>query len=116
MIVYISGVITNDKHYRRKFAKAERKLKRRGYDVINPAKISDSLPQLSWNNYMDIDKILVQQADMIYMLSDWRSSVGANIEHGMAKALGKDIVYEVKCKKVENWLLKGEDQMHGEWK
>jgi hypothetical protein len=81
MIVYISGAITNDKHYRRKFAKAEKRLRKRGFEVINPAKIGDLMPKsFSHRDYMDIDLELLKKADAIYMLKGWHFSIGATVE------------------------------------
>ena len=39
MTLYISGKITGDKHYKRKFAKAKARLLKKGFDVISPADI-----------------------------------------------------------------------------
>lgn len=95
MLVYISGAITNDKHYRKKFAKAEKNLKKQGYDVINPAKIGDVLPELTYKGYLEVDLALVKQADILYMLQGWEDSQGANIEHSAGVIADKIIVYEI---------------------
>lgn len=95
MLIYISGAITNDKHYRRKFAKAEKKLKKRGWKVINPAKIGDALPDLTWGEYIDIDVSLIKLADMVYMLPDYKKSKGACIEREVARELGKIVTYVI---------------------
>lgn len=95
MKVYISGKITGDKHYKRKFAKAERKLKRAGYDVINPARIGACLPKnTSWSEYMTISAVELRLAETIYMLSDWTDSMGARIEHELAEKYNMNILYE----------------------
>ena len=95
MIVYISGAITNDKHYRRKFAKAEKRLRKRGFEVINPAKIGDMLPKsFEYFDYIDIDLELLKKADAIYMLRGWNDSHGANIEYEYAKNWKKIRIFE----------------------
>lgn len=93
--VYISGKILGDKHYRRKFRKAERKLKKRGYAVVNPARVSDALPsEFLRDEYMTIDLAAVGICDTIYMLPDWSDSKGAVIEWRKAVKEGKTIIYE----------------------
>lgn len=39
-VVYIAGKITGDKHYLKKLAKVERRLRKAGYEVINPARLN----------------------------------------------------------------------------
>lgn len=93
MRIYISGKITGEKHFMRKFAKAERKLKRAGYDVINPAKINAKLPKNSkWRDYMIVSLAELSTADAIYMLPDWQESKGAKIEHEYAEKHGIIII------------------------
>lgn len=81
MLVYISGAITNDKHYRKKFAKAEKCLTDKGHEVINPAKVADSLPELKHEQYMHIDEALIDICDVVYFLKDWKESYGSQREH-----------------------------------
>lgn len=95
MRVYISGKITGEKHFKRNFAKAERKLKREGHDVINPARINAHLPKnTQWREYMVVSLAELSTADAIYMLSNWQDSRGAQIEHEYAEERNKSIFYE----------------------
>ena len=95
MIVYISGAISTDKRYRRKFAKAEKRLRKRGFEVINPARIGDLLPKsFEWSDYIDIDLELLKKADAIYMLKTWMNSYGAIDEISYADRNGMFIMYE----------------------
>ena len=95
MIVYISGAITNDKHYRRKFAKAEKRLRKRGFEVINPAKIGDLMPKsFEHYDYLHIDLAMLDRANAIYMLPGWIDSRGARIEFRTALRQGKEIWIE----------------------
>lgn len=95
MRVYISGKITGDKHHKRKFAKVERKLKRAGHTVLNPARINANMPKdTSWMQYMVVSLAELLTADAIYMLHDWKASKGARLEHKYAREHNKTIVYE----------------------
>ena len=86
-IVYISGKITGEKYYKRKFADAERKLKAAGYEVLNPARIKIE----KWKKYRDYLQeafLLLFQADFIYALPCWVNSDGASLEVAFANKVG----------------------------
>ena len=90
-VVFISGKVTGDPYYRGKFRLAETKLKAEGYIVLNPA----YLPQgLNTAKSMAICLNMLSYADCVYMLSDWKESRGATIEHEFASYSGKEIIYE----------------------
>lgn len=78
MRVYLSGPITGVKNYKENFAAAEEKMKKMGFDVINPAAFNRVLPEMGYEEYMDIDLKLLAMCDVIYMLKDWEKSRGAN--------------------------------------
>ena len=94
MRVYISGKITGDENYLKKFADAEIKLRAEGHDVINPCDVSQCFPFLSYDEYMRLDFALVDMADALYMLRDWGESKGANAELKRAVKAGKEIYFE----------------------
>ena len=95
--VYISGKITGDDNYIKKFERAENMLADRGYMVINPARINKELPaDTHYDAYMRISMVLLFEADAIYMLDNWEDSPGANAEHALAGALRLSIMYEGK--------------------
>lgn len=95
MKIYISGKITGEKHFKRKFAKAEREVKRLGHEVINPAKMNAHMPKSSsWEEYMIVSLAELSTADAIYMLQDWQNSKGARIEYRYAEEKHKVIIYE----------------------
>lgn len=83
--VYISGKITGTTDYIERFAKAEKELKDRGYEVINPAEMCRSLPRLEHSQYMQLCMIALSFCDSIYMLDGWQESKGAWMEYIHAK-------------------------------
>lgn len=90
MRVYISGAITGVDNYKEHFDKAEKELKEKGHEVINPASFDGLLPQLTYEQYMKLDLYLLDLCEAIYMLEGWRYSYGANREYGYA--LAKDMM------------------------
>jgi hypothetical protein len=95
MRVYISGKITGDEHYLKKFLDAEIALRAKGCEVLNPCDVSQCFPFLSYDEFMRLDLALVDMADALYMLRDWKDSRGAKAEHERAVKAGKKIIFEV---------------------
>ena len=93
-IVYLSGKITENDNYKQDFACAEIFLSQMGYIVLNPAKVSEELPDLKYEQYINICYRLVDVADIIFMVSGWQKSKGANAELSYAKSLGKKVMYQ----------------------
>lgn len=89
--VYISGRITGDPHYREKFARAERVLRRRGYEPVNPTKGEPDGKEWTWYMRRDIKKLC--DCDRICMLNDWPESKGATVENSIARELGMPVMY-----------------------
>ena len=94
MLVYISGKITNNENYKNDFLKAECWLKLNDYTPINPAKLDEALPKLTYQQFMAIDYKLIELCDAIFMLDGWQKSKGACAELSYAKALGKKVLYQ----------------------
>ena len=106
--VYIAGAVTGEDfdHCFYKFMKAEKHLKDKGYEVINPMKEDRKIKLTakmmktpfdvdSWGGIMIILLAkLYKKADSIYMLQDWQSSQGAKIEKIFAERCGKEVMYE----------------------
>lgn len=92
-IVYLSGKISGDKNYKEKFEKYKKKFTAEGYIVLNPAEIS--LPEYSnsWYQYMMVCLNLLKNADIIFLLDDYKDSTGALIELEFAKKMNKTIWY-----------------------
>lgn len=94
--IYISGPISGTDDYMERFAKAEQYLKKEGYIVFNPARVSAQLPQdnITWTEYMKIGLTMLEMCDAIYMLKDWQKSCGACMEHGYAYGKDMNIIFE----------------------
>jgi len=95
MKVYISGQITGLSYNeaRIRFEKGKYILEQLGYTVINPfnngLKYNDS-----WENHMKKDIEMLYGCDAIFMLDNWISSVGANIEYNISKEKGFKVFFE----------------------
>lgn len=126
--IYISGKMGEkslSEATRDKFAQAEERLKAEGWDPINPATDEyqdvmrvvlaeacedweDADIEGEWNEYAEMlmhDLRIISLCDALYMLADWKQSPGATAEHAYAKALGKEIRYEVEVMDGENGLV-----------
>ena len=95
MRVYLSGAISADKGYYQKFLNAEVAMKKKGYEVINPARVAKALPKkMSYEDFMKIDFALIETCDAICLLRDWELSPGSRREKEHAESLGKNIIWE----------------------
>jgi hypothetical protein len=93
--IYISGPITGTTDYKERFAAAEEKLKANGYEVVNPARVTESLPEsLTWEQYMGVAMKVMALCDSGYMLKGWRESAGAYSEYTSMLCNGFKIIYE----------------------
>lgn len=89
----MSGPITNVLDYEEKFADAELAIKERypDYEVINPTMVK--LPSIcKHEDYMRIDYMLIDLADVVCMLPGWEMSRGCNQEYGYAMAKDLNIL------------------------
>lgn len=126
--IYISGKMGEkslSEATRDKFAQAEARLNAEGWDPINPATNEyqdfmqgvlaeafedweDSDIEGEWNEYAEMlmhDLRIISLCDALYMLADWKQSPGATAEHAYAKALGKEIRYEVEVMESDHALV-----------
>jgi hypothetical protein len=92
--IYISGKITNLERADELFAIAEQTLSNTGYTVVNPCTIPHSHDK-TWHSYMKEDIKAMCDCDEIFMLSNWKDSIGATIEHRLATELGLKVRYEI---------------------
>ena len=93
MKVYISGKITGDADYKKKFKNAENILESAGFEVFNPAEQEDT--GKSWTWYMRKDIAGLMECDAIFLLKDQEESRGARLEAYIASQL-KIKIYEEK--------------------
>ena len=94
--IYISGRITGI-DYKEAFAlfeAAENELITKGYEVVNPMKVVPYNKDWSWFDYLSADIKLMEKCTHIYMLSNWRESGGASVEHEAAKWNNFTIIYQ----------------------
>ena len=92
MKIYISGAITNCPDFKERFEMAEYYLQKTYPDaeIINPALVNSFLPKSTTHEeYMKMSFTMLDMADAIYMIDNWRSSCGASQEYGYALAMGK---------------------------
>ncbi len=93
MRLYLSGPISSDPHYERKFKAAALKLEARGYDVINPAELTKTIgTSFTYDEIMQLDLDILIKCDALVQLRGWGKSRGANIEYGFALAADKLIL------------------------
>lgn len=94
-IAYISGKISGIplESAKANFDRGEKMMLSRGYNTINPLSMHAG-KVLTWQQYMRLDISALMLCDAIYMLTGWRLSKGARLEHNIAKALGLEIIYE----------------------
>lgn len=95
MRIYISGAITDVKNYEENFKKAEEYWIGQGHDCFNPAALNAVLPKnMTYEEFMVIDLLLIDMCDAVYMLNGWEKSCGANREYSYALARDKTILKE----------------------
>ena len=87
--VYIAGKITGDCNYRKKFERAEQELARQGHVVLNPAVLPEGL---SRGEYMRICFAMIDVADRVVLLSDYKDSPGARLEKEYCRYIRKGMV------------------------
>lgn len=91
-VIYISGKMTGLPDLGRgKFFDAEKKLREKGFAVLNPASLSEDMPR---ERYMPICLAMVAQADYVLVLDDWVDSIGAALEVAYADYQGIPIITE----------------------
>ena len=95
MRFYISGPITGTKGYLKHFNTAERILKDKGHEVINPTKNGYVMPQTaSHEDYMKVSIAQLECCEGILMLEGWEASKGARQEFCYAVDHKMPIIFE----------------------
>jgi hypothetical protein len=104
MKIYIAGPMLGkeDRNFPAFFA-AEEKLKKLGYDVVNPARLSKDLAdkmtegdldRIPRKEYIKQDLLSLVTCDAIYMLDGWDNSCGATVEKRVAHELELQILFD----------------------
>ena len=91
MKIYIAGKITGFRDYESKFKKAEKYLKSKGHQVINPSILPGGFEH---EDYMHICYAMIDVCHAIFFLDNWKRSKGALLEHEYAKKLGKGLMFQ----------------------
>lgn len=91
MKLYIAGRITGDENYKAKFEKAKRycESKHEGIIAIIPAVLPEGMEPA---DYMRICLAMIDGADAVAFLPDYRASKGAMLEYAWCKYTGKPII------------------------
>jgi len=90
MKIYIAGKITGDKNYKAKFTRVAHKF-RTTDTIITPSVLPER--GMSKADYMRICFAMIDSADKVAFIQDWRDSPGATVEHGYCRYIGKPIIY-----------------------
>lgn len=97
MKIYIAGKITglDEQTAFDLFDAAERDIEAIGHEPLNPMKLVDQDPMRSYEDMLlSALEILIVDSTAIYMLANWRDSIGARIEHAIAENLNRPIYYQ----------------------
>jgi nucleoside 2-deoxyribosyltransferase len=87
--IYIAGPMTGLPVFNfPAFHDAAARLRKAGWDVVNPAENFDGRTDLSREYYLRTDVRLLTECDAIAMLRGWEESRGARLEHLLARELG----------------------------
>lgn len=95
MKIYIAGKISGDKDYEKRFARAEKRLVRKGHSVLNPGRIGD-FPEITYDNYISISRAMQAVCDAVYFLPTWLDSRGAKNEYRFARLHGQQLFFRMK--------------------
>lgn len=91
--IYLSGPITNDPNFVDHFQEHAKKLRDKGYIVLDPTVWARESVKLEYEEYMKLDLAMLEICDAIYMLPGWSNSRGALIEQQRAIELEMVVYY-----------------------
>lgn len=86
--IYIAGKITGDPDYKTKFNAAAEAYQKKGYTVLNPSWMPQGMQKA---DYMRICFAMIDAADVVAFLPDFKQSAGAEVEHAYCRYIDKNI-------------------------
>ncbi|MDF2985764.1 MAG: 57, N15p58 [Eubacterium sp.] len=92
MKVYIAGKITGNEDYRAEFDLRQMILESEGHTVLNPARLPLGLEH---HEYMHICRSMIDVAEAVSFLPNWKESVGARMEYDYAVEEEKHIWMDI---------------------
>jgi hypothetical protein len=101
--VYLSGPMTGikDKNFPA-FNRASKALRKKGYQVINPAELDMQHPRQTWAECLRRDIVAEMRCNGVATLAGWRRSRGAHLEVYIAETLNwqvHTVAYWLKMRK-----------------
>lgn len=88
--IYIAGKINGDPDYRAKFKRAREQVEQQGHVALTP----DILPTgMMQQDYMRICLAMIDSADVVVFLPDWKDSKGAQLERQYCEYTGKKFLH-----------------------
>ncbi|MCK4275427.1 MAG: DUF4406 domain-containing protein, partial [Phycisphaerae bacterium] len=91
--IYISGPMTGyPAHNFSAFRAAAERLRKAGWDVVNPAENFGGRTDLPRETYLRSDVAMLAQCDAIALLGGWEKSRGAKLEYMLACEQGMKII------------------------
>lgn len=114
MKVYISGKISGiEEEAPALFKQGAKEVVDMGYGPLNPFDLAH-LPNGTWEDFMKRDIQALCDCDAIYMLENWPTSKGAEMELDIAEKLGLRVIWQkpkfnfwrsLKKVRVSSWLI-----------
>lgn len=106
--VYLSGPITDadpekQKENLQKFHDVAKELRDKGYEVVNPAELSELAPGLSYQAYIRVDLREMLMCNAVLMLTGYQESKGAMIEKKVAEMVGISVFTDIAM--FESWAV-----------
>lgn len=92
MKIYIAGKITGNPNFKDDFKKAELALKLQGHIVLSPADTIARIQGLEHHEYLHICYAMIDVADAVAFLPNWKDSKGAREERNYATLTEKNII------------------------
>ncbi len=101
---YISGKITGiENQAEGLFNEAEQEVRDLGFEPVNPMKLNHEHDQ-SWEAYMKEDIKALCDCDVIYMLNNYKDSLGARVELNLANNLKIKVIRQFDMQRGKDML------------